>query len=135
VIVRAVACAAVAAALAACAALEPACGPGEAAAVSDVLHFGTARPGGGEVSAVEWDEFLRDVVTPRFPEGLTVWRASGQWRSQRGTIVREPSYVLAIVHPRNARTDAAIAAIVREYKARFAQDAVLRVESGSCISY
>jgi hypothetical protein len=121
--------AAIASSLCACAAVEPACPPGLAPAASDVLYFGTAKPDG------DWDAFLRDVVTPRFPEGFTAWRAAGQWRSADGRIVREGSYVLSIVHPEDAKADAAIRAIAGEYKTRFRQEAVLRVESRTCVSY
>ena len=43
------------------------------------LSFGLARPK-GSVSELEWQMFLRDEVTARFPDGLTVWEANGQWR-------------------------------------------------------
>lgn len=122
------------AALAGCAAMAPACGPGQTAAASDVLYFGTAKAD-GEVTATDWDAFLRDVVTPRFPDGFTAWRAAGQWRSAEGRIVREGSYVLSIVHPEDAKADAAIRAIAGDYKTRFRQEAVLRIESRSCVSY
>jgi hypothetical protein len=75
-----------------------------------------------------WAVFVTEVVTPRFPAGLTVWSATGQWRSPDGRIQREPSFVLEFVLPARAHdTDAAIAAIVAEYKRRFRQEAVLRV--------
>lgn len=128
------AAAAIAASLCACAAVEPACPAGLAPAASDVLYFGTARPD-GEVTAADWDAFLRDAVTPRFPDGFTAWRAAGQWRSADGRIVREGSYVLTIVHPEDAKAEAAIRAIAGDYKARFRQEAVLRIESRSCVSY
>ena len=123
-----------AAVLGGCASLETACPAGRTQAASDTLYFGTARPA-GEVTPAEWDEFLRDAVTPRFPEGLTAWRASGQWRSADGRIVREGSYVLSVVHPDSGKADAAIRAIAEEYKARFRQEAVLRVTSPACVSY
>lgn len=126
--------AAAALSLAGCAAFEPACAPGETPAASDVLYFGTETPA-GEVTPAQWDAFLRDAVTPRFPEGLTAWRATGQWRSASGSTVREGSYVLSIVHPDTGKADAAIRAIAGEYKARFRQEAVLRVRSRACISY
>lgn len=126
--------AAIASSLCACAAVEPPCPPGLAPAASDALYFGTAKPD-GEVTTADWEAFLRDVVTPRFPEGLTAWRAAGQWRSADGRILREGSYVLSIVHPEDAKADAAIRAIAADYKARFRQEAVLRVESRTCVSY
>jgi hypothetical protein len=40
--------------------------------VRETLYFGRSRPDGGTVSDEEWKIFLADIVTPRFPEGLTV---------------------------------------------------------------
>lgn len=95
--------------------------------ISDRLYFGRSIPGGGAVSDVDWDGFLREVVTPRFPAGLTVWRAEGQWRDDAGAIVREASFVLELIHPASIQSDSAVQAIIAEYRRRFRQEAVLRV--------
>ena len=122
-------------ALAACAPLEPAmCPTGATAAVSDVLYFGTSTPE-GPVTDAEWDTFLREVVTPRFPDGLTVWRGSGQWRSPEGRVGRESTYVLGIVHPESEAAESSLAAIMSRYKSQFRQEAVLRVTTRACVSY
>lgn len=119
----------------ACASLEtPRCGSGERAAVSELLYFGTDRPDGGTVSAAEWTAFLNTVVTPRFPAGLTVWSAAGQWQSATGAITRESSYVLNLLHPGDATSETGVRAVVAEYRQRFAQEAVLRVRSAVCMS-
>jgi hypothetical protein len=97
------------------------------ASISDRLYFGRSIPSGGTVSEADWAAFLREVVTPRFPAGLTVWRAEGQWRDSTGVIVREDSFVLELIHAADARSDAAIGEIVAEYTHRFRQDSVLRV--------
>lgn len=88
----------------------------------------------GQVTPQEWADFLADTVTPRFPAGLTTWQASGQWRSETGSLVREPSYVLSLVHPPGEGSEAAIGEIVVAYKRRFEQEAVLRVRSDACMS-
>ena len=92
------------------------------------LYCGLGRPGGGEITAEEFQAFLDAVVTPRFPDGLTVLEAHGQWRSQ-GAVLREPARVLVVVHPPGAEADAAIEAIRADYRRRFAQESVLRVDS------
>lgn len=118
--------------LAACA-TTPACAPGQQPAVAELLYFGTARPG-GVVGADDWSAFLREVVTPRFPDGLTTWPAAGQWRGADGTVTRELSHVLNLVHPGDERSEQGLRAIVAEYKLRFQQEAVLRVKSAACMS-
>jgi hypothetical protein len=120
-----------------CAAVqETRCAPGEERAVNDVMIFGTAKPvGAGTVTPGEWTEFLRTSVTPRFPQGLTVWQASGQWRGADTTIVHEASFVLSLVHPDDEPSEAAVRAISNEYKSRFSQESVLRVKSHACVSF
>ena len=118
-----------------CAAVqETRCAPGEERAVNDEMIFGTAKPV-GTVTPGEWTEFLRISVTPRFPQGLTVWQASGQWKGADNTIVHEASFVLSLVHPDDESSEAAVRAIANEYKSRFSQESVLRVKSHACVSF
>lgn len=102
-------------------------------AVQELLYFGTKTPS-GHVTPEAWTQFLGEVVTPRFPEGLSTWRASGQWRSAAGEIIREPSYVLSLVHPNDPASNKALQDIIVTYKTRFQQEAVLRVTSHTCMS-
>lgn len=88
----------------------------------------------GMVGQAQWSQFLQAVVTPRFPEGFTVWQASGQWRSSDGSIVREPSYVLQLIHAEDEARDKAISEIMSEYKTQFRQEAVLKTRSPVCVS-
>jgi len=113
---------------------EPKCAPDEHRSVSELLYFGTAKPN-GVVTAEDWAGFLKASVTSRFPQGLTVWPASGQWQSAEGEIVREASLVLNLLHPDDERSETAVRAIAAEYKSRFSQDAVLRVKSHACASF
>ena len=99
--------------------------------VADRLFFGRNIPAGGTVSDAQWEEFVRDAVTPRFPKGLTVWQGKGQWLDPRGNVVHEDVYVVEILHGPSAADEAAMAAMAAEYKKRFGQDAVLRVTSRS----
>jgi hypothetical protein len=120
---------------AACAtAPAPRCATGQQTAIQDLVYFGTDKPT-GRVTPEEWTQFLGEIVTPRFPQGFSVWQASGQWRSASGTIVQEPSYVLSLVHPPGVAVDQAIAELIASYKERFQQEAVLRVRSGACTSF
>jgi len=122
----------------ACAAVRetpPAPAPGLSAQILDRLYFGRSLPGGGSVSEQDWSTFLAAVVTPRFPSGLTVLRADGQWRDATGSIVREQSFVLELVHPDDAATERAVREIAADYKRRFAQEAVLRVRDRVGVSF
>jgi len=102
--------------------------------VQDTLYFGTAKPD-GTVTPEQWSEFLEKVVTPRFPQGLTVTEAHGQWQMQSGSIERERSYVVQIMHPDTPQSDTAVREIARTYKQQFRQEAVLRTRSPVCMAF
>jgi hypothetical protein len=110
------------------------CLPGEEHSVLESIYFGTNMPGGSQVSAQDWREFIDTVITPRFPDGLTSFKAEGQWRNELGVTESESTYVVQIVHPGTAQTGAAIGEMASIYQTRFKQEAVLRVRSASCIS-
>ncbi len=94
------------------------------------LYFGRNIPTGGTVSESDWQKFVDEVVTPRFPDGLTVLDADGQWRGKDGSIAREESKVIVLLYPRKDRKamNAKIEEIRTEYKKRFAQEAVMRID-------
>jgi len=91
------------------------------------LYFGRNIADTAVVSDSAWAAFVRDVLTPRFPEGATVWEASGQWRAPNGTLVREPSYVVELLHPVTPESETQVQRVIDAYKTRFAQQAVLRM--------
>jgi Protein of unknown function (DUF3574) len=127
-------------ALAGCMPAMPAAAPVPAPAareawVSDRMYFGRCIPGGGTVSDEEWAAFLREVVTPRFPDGLTVLHGEGQWRDSLGAVVGEPTVVVEILHPADGRSDAALEEIAAEYKRRFRQESVMRVRAPAVVEF
>jgi hypothetical protein len=95
----------------------------------DTLYFGTQKPEGGVVSDAEWQQFLADEITSRFPSGLTTWDASGQWRDAHNVIERERTHIVQLQHRSSGDDEARIAAIIAAYKKRFAQESVLRIRS------
>lgn len=99
---------------------------GKQTLVADRLVFGQSIPGGGHVADAAWKAFLREVVTPSFPAGLTVWHAEGQWLDPRGDVVREHVIVVEVFHRQGAPADSVFSRIAAEYRHRFHQDAVLR---------
>ena len=112
--------------------VAPCSGDGQLA-VQEWLYFGTEKPT-GHVTPEDWAQFLGEIVTPRFPSGFSAWQASGQWRSAAGEVMREPSYVLSLVHPDDAVPSQAVQEIIASYKMRFQQEAVLRAKSYTCVS-
>jgi hypothetical protein len=111
------------------------CQAGDRAMVRDVLYFGRNRPDGGKVADDQWQAFLDQVVTPRFPDGLTVASATGQWRGASGQVETEASQVLTLLHSGDAASRNDVAGIAAEYKRRFGQEAVLRERSAACVAF
>jgi hypothetical protein len=99
-------------------------GGGCARQVQARLFFGL-HGATGMVSEFEWTQFLADTVTPRFPDGLTVFEASGQWRGPGSRLEREPARVVEIVHDDSPDTRRRIDQIVTIYKARHRQQSVM----------
>jgi hypothetical protein len=104
------------------------------AGVASWLYFGTDSPE-GTVTVEAWDAFVDETVTPRFPDGFSVWPAKGQWRTKDQRIVRETAYVMSLVHSGSASERRALNAIGQDYKVRFRQEAVLHVETSVCTRF
>jgi hypothetical protein len=91
--------------------------------------------GRAKASEARWRDFLAREVTPRFPDGLTVYETTGQWRDPaRNAIVREKSRVLRIIVPADAPRDK-IEAVAEVYKKQFAQKSVGIVMRPACVSF
>jgi hypothetical protein len=98
------------------------------------LYFGRAIAGGGEVSERQFRAFLSGVVTPAFPDGLSVLDVAGQFRAGR-KIVRERTKLVVILVPEAAEAAPKVATIVKTYKSRFRQQSVLHTEYPVCLSF
>ena len=124
-------------ALSGCAALgAPNCGPDGQPEMVAELVFGRNIGDSLGVSEADWNRFLDEEVTPRFPDGLTVISANGQWRdTERGNVVQEPSKVLVLVLGDEAKDKPRVAEIAMAYKQRFKQQSVLTMLRPACVSF
>jgi hypothetical protein len=104
-----------------------------AAQIRTTLYFGLSRPKGA-VSELEWQIFVRDEVTKRFPDGLTVWEAEGQWLTPAGSIDREQSKVLLLVHADTPAARQSVQAVIQAYRSTFEQQSVLWESSRVCVA-
>lgn len=95
------------------------------------------RNSGGEevVDDQTWDVFVRDIVTPKFPAGLTVLDGHGQWQDASGVVERERSKVLVILAQDDEETPGKVAEVARAYKDLFNQYAVLVTSEWTCASF
>jgi uncharacterized protein DUF3574 len=115
---------------------DPACGAELAGDpfVRTELFFGLSRPG-GRISQRQFDRFVDDKITPRFPDGLTLLSGRGQFRLDDGDIVEEGSKVLVLLHEGGDSRSADIDAIRAEYVDQFDQQSVLRTDTTSCVGF
>jgi hypothetical protein len=99
------------------------------------LFFGR-NSAAGEISQQDFQHFLDDVVTPLFPDGLTVIDGQGQFRASANSAVEnEKAKVLILLYRFDQQESDKIEEIRSRYKARFAQQSVLRVDEPVCASF
>ena len=127
--------------LAGCAAVGPppsaACPAGTQPATIAEAYFGRGTNDARGVGDAAWAAFLDNVVTPAFPDGLTVLDAAGQWRRRDGRIIGERSKVLLVALPGGTAEQALarLAPVTAAYRTRFAQESVMVTTQAACIGF
>jgi hypothetical protein len=125
----------IALALAGCASVQQAaCPAGQERLKTAQLFFGQQINGKSSVSDADFHQFVEDELTPRFPDGLTVLNADGQWRAAGNPLVRDASKVVLIVLPSRGDASSRIEAVQGAYKKRFRQESVLVLTEATCVS-
>lgn len=93
------------------------------------LYFGQTY-NGKKITAGQWQLFLNNYITPKFPKGLTVVDGYGQWFSSRkNVIIKEPTKILVIIHRDSTPVEDSIERIIQAYCRIFNQESVLWTES------
>jgi len=120
-----------------CANLLPAprCPAGQQRLRTAQLFFGRDVAGRPQVSEAQFRRFLDEVLTPRFPDGLTILDGGGQWKGAENRLIRESSKVVLIVLPHTPDANARLDAVRAAYRQRFGQDSVLLVTQAACVSF
>ena len=117
---------------------EPApavCPPGTEHWAEYRLYFGRNQDGAEVVSDREWAVFVRDVVTPHFPDGLTVLDGEGLRQTAAGAVERERSKVLVVLAPLDGDAPEKLAVIAQGYKGLFGQESVIQTIDSACASF
>jgi hypothetical protein len=121
--------------LAACADAPP-CAPGLAAGSAIDLYFGRGVAGGREVTDAQWRDFVEQVLIREFPDGSTIFDASGTWFSTRqNRTISERSAMVSLIVPDARHAAPKVERVIAEYKQHFAQDSVLRAERAVCFAF
>ncbi|MBD2536825.1 DUF3574 domain-containing protein, partial [Nostoc flagelliforme FACHB-838] len=82
---------------------------------------------GQEVSESEFQTFVDSVITPRFPNGLTIFDASGQFQDSTGIIIEESSKVISFIFEDTLDNETSINQIIEAYLQQFSQESVLTI--------
>jgi hypothetical protein len=97
------------------------------------MFFGRSVPHRHPVTAAEWNGFLKQTVTPLFPDGFTVYDAYGQWLSpQSHAVSRDPTKVIVIATADTAEVRANVAEISGKYRQLFHQESVGVISLTEC---
>ena len=100
------------------------------------LMFGRNIGGRLGVNEADWSRFVDREIISRFPNGLTVFNAAGQWRdAATNKIIRERSKVVQIVLPGQAADLTRLDEVAEAYKRRFKQRSVGLIVRPACVSF
>jgi hypothetical protein len=110
--------------------------PAEARWLRSELYFAVARVDDARDAVDEqaWIAFLDEEVTPRFPDGFSVFDAYGQWRG-KADVARLRSKVLVVLHPDTEEAKARIEAVRVAFLSRTGQQSVLRASWPAAVSF
>jgi len=111
--------------------------PSEQRMLVTELFFGRDRAGRRDVSDAKWADFLNTVITPNFPDGLTVFDGYGQWRNpETGIIGHSPGVKIVLIAVRRSPDlPRRLSAVIDAYKARFHQQSVGLITRDSCSAF
>jgi Protein of unknown function (DUF3574) len=88
------------------------------------------------VSERAFAHFVARELSSRFPDGLTITDATGQWRDPAdGRLEREATKQVEIVLPGNADDQTKLNAVVTAYKREFRQRSVGIIVQSACVSF
>jgi len=101
------------------------------------LYFGLGPVGQtGGVDNVAWQAFLDTQVTPRFPSGLTVVDAFGQWQGREQDHPEHlRSKIVVLLYKDSSMARASIDAIRTAWKTKTGDESVLRVTLPADVSF
>ena len=100
------------------------------------LYYGAGmREERGDYKTV-WNQYLDEIVTPRFPEGLTLIEATGQWRVKPGQKPRRSgTMILVLIHEATEDKLRKLDEIRSIWKERSGHRSVLKVTVPADIAY
>ncbi len=99
--------------------------PNESPMLIVTFYFGKNIPNQPLLTDAQWAEFAAKIITPAFPDGLTVADGQGQWMNPKtGAISNDPTKIVTIAVKESPELGARIKAVIAAYKTDFHQESV-----------
>ena len=100
------------------------------------LFYGAGRlPHDGKIDT-RWENYIDNIVTPRFPEGLTLIEGTGQWRVKPNQQPRRNrTRILILIHEDTPEKSRLVDEIRVLWKEISGQQSVLRVSQPAEVSF
>jgi hypothetical protein len=114
---------------------------GQAMLVAELFFGRTIAPAyqrdlGATVTETQWAAFVRTVLTPAFPDGLTALDAQGQWRDPSSAVIsHEPATLVIVAAPDTGKTRQDLADVIAQYRTRFHQQSVGVILRRDCAAF
>lgn len=80
------------------------------------LYFGRNIGTTNRVTAQQFQQFLASEITPRFPDGLTVYNAKGQFLDSSEQLIKEPSKVVSLILEDTQQNEQFVYKVIDAYK-------------------
>jgi hypothetical protein len=89
----------------------------------------------GAIPPADFQAFADGVITPAFPDGLTIYHADGQWQAPDQARIREGTAVVELIFHDTDENRARILDVIAQYKRRFHQQSVLLVVTHPSVDF
>ena len=100
------------------------------------LFFGRGVKGREPLTDAEWADFAARTITPKFPDGFTVFDGDGQWRNpQTGHIAGSRTKIRLVAAKPEPDLARRLSAVIDAYKAKFHQQSVGLITRDSCAGF
>jgi hypothetical protein len=110
--------------------------PGATPMVILTFYFGENIPGAPQLTPAQWDDFAATVVTPVFPDGLTVTDGQGQWMDPRTKVIsHDPTKILTVAVVDSPGLAAKIGKVIAAYKTAYHQQSVGIITEEACAKF
>ncbi len=97
--------------------------------VQTAIYLGRNIPGDGEVTEADFQLFLEQVVSVEFPLGMTVFDTYGQMMRDDGSIEKQSTKVILLVHSNDDASLEAVERVISAYRDRFGGPQAMRTTS------